>query len=58
MGVRKKGRRKIRCSDKLYIWYVQLDFDSPNYLLNVIAEDKTLILSCPQIGRASCRERV
>ena len=47
MGVRKKGRRKIRCSDKLYIWYVQLDFDSPNYLLNVIAEDKTLILSCP-----------
>lgn len=31
MGVRKKGRRKIRCSDKLYIWYVQLDFDSPNY---------------------------
>ena len=46
-GCKKKGRRKIRCSDKLYIWYVQLDFDSPNYLLNVIAEDKTLILSCP-----------
>ena len=47
MGIRKKGRRKIVCSDKLYIWYVDLDYDSPEYLLNIVAEDKSLILTCP-----------
>lgn len=47
MGVRKKGRRKIRCSDKSFVWFVKLDYDSPDYLLHIIAEDKTLILTCP-----------
>ncbi len=47
MSIRKKGRRKIVCSDKLYIWYVDLDYDSPEYLLNIVAEDKSLILTCP-----------
>lgn len=47
MGVRKKGRRKIRCSDKDFVWFVKLDDDSPDYILNIVAEDKTLILTCP-----------
>lgn len=47
MGVRKKGRRKIRCSDKAFVWFVELDYDSLDYHLHIIAEDKTLILICP-----------
>ncbi len=29
MGVGKKGRRKITYNDKLYVWYVALDCESP-----------------------------
>ena len=47
MGVAKKGRRKITVFDKKYIWYVELDYDSPYHILNIISEDKTLIISCP-----------
>lgn len=47
MSVRKKSRRKIQYNDKLYTWYVKLDYESPDYLLNVVAEDKSLILTCP-----------
>lgn len=47
MGVLKKGRRKIIVNEKSYLWYVELDYDSPYYILNVISEDKVLIISCP-----------
>lgn len=47
MGVGKKGRRKITYNDKLYVWYVALDCESPFYLLNIVSEDKSLILACP-----------
>lgn len=47
MGVRTKNRRKIRVNDDLYVWYVEQDYDSENYLLNIISEDKKLVLSVP-----------
>lgn len=47
MGVSKKGRRKITHKEKLYVWYVQEDKDYPCYCLNVISDDKQLVLSLP-----------
>lgn len=47
MGVRKKGRRKIICNNETYFWYVELDCDSPNHILNIISEDKQLLIACP-----------
>ena len=47
MSIRKKGRRKIVCGDKQCIWYVHFDDESPYCILNVAAEDKSLIISCP-----------
>ena len=47
MGVAKKGRRKITVSDRCYVWYVESDSESPYYILNIISDDKALILSCP-----------
>lgn len=47
MGVSKKGRRKITYNDKLYVWYIALDYDSPYYILNIVSEDKALVLACP-----------
>ena len=47
MGVMKKGRRKITVSDKSYVWYVGSDYDSPYHILNIVSDDKALILSCP-----------
>lgn len=47
MSVRKKGRRKIMHGDEKYVWYVELDYDSPYHILNVISEDKKLIIACP-----------
>jgi hypothetical protein len=47
MGVSKKGRRKIVVGDKIYFWNVEKDNDSPYYILNIISDDKYLILSCP-----------
>lgn len=47
MGVRKKGRRKIVCEQKTYIWYVSLDDESPYYILHIVSEDKQLVLACP-----------
>ena len=46
MSIRKKGRRNIVCGDKHYIWYVHFDNESPYCILNVEAEDKSLIISC------------
>lgn len=47
MGVLKKGRRKIVCNNATFIWYVELDYDSPYYILHIVSEDKALILACP-----------
>lgn len=47
MGVAEKGRRKFTVSDKRYVWYVELENDSPFHILNIMSEDKALILSCP-----------
>ena len=47
MGVRKKGRRKITVDDKVYIWYVSPDDESDYYLLNIVSEDKSYVLTCP-----------
>lgn len=47
MSVRKKGRRKIVCNGKLYSWYVALDEDSPYDVLNVVSDNKELIIACP-----------
>lgn len=47
MSVLTKGRRKIIVADKMYIWYVAEDDESPYYVLHIVSEDKRLILSCP-----------
>lgn len=47
MSVKKKGRRKITIDDNSYVWYVELDDDSPYYILNIVSEDKRYVLSCP-----------
>ncbi len=47
MSVRTKGRRKIIVNEKKYVWYVKLDSESPYHVLNIISEDKKLIISCP-----------
>ncbi len=46
MSIRTKGRRKILVGGRKYIWYV--GFEDPGYdHLNVVSDDKYLILSCP-----------
>lgn len=47
MAVCKKGRRKINVDNREYIWYVDLDDDSPYHMLHILSEDKALILACP-----------
>ena len=47
MSIRTKGRRKIVVGEKTYFWYVALDYDTPYDVLNIVSEDKSLILSCP-----------
>lgn len=47
MGVGKRSRRKICVENKKYVWYVSKDCDSPYDILNIISEDKSLIVSCP-----------
>ena len=47
MGSMGKGRRKIRVGDTEYIWYVEMDYDSPYHVLHIVSVDKHLILACP-----------
>ena len=47
MVVRGKGRRKISVGDTEYIWYVEMDYDSPYHILHIVSMDKHLILACP-----------
>ncbi len=47
MSVRTKGRRKIIVGGQTYIWYVTLDDDTGDNALNIVSNDKYMILSCP-----------
>lgn len=47
MSVSAKNRRKIIVKGQPYIWYIALDDDSEYYILNIVSDDKCLILSCP-----------
>lgn len=47
MSVKAKGRRRIVVENKNYVWYVKTDCDSPYYVLDIISDDKFLIVSCP-----------
>lgn len=47
MGVSKKGRRQITYKDREYVWYVEEDGDYPCYCLNIVSDDKHLIISLP-----------
>ncbi|MBQ3692616.1 MAG: hypothetical protein II931_04775 [Clostridia bacterium] len=47
MAVRKKGRRKIVRDGKNYVWFVNLDYESPLMLLHICAEDKSMVLVYP-----------
>jgi len=35
------------CDGKMYVWYVKEDDDHPCYALNIISQDKMLMLSYP-----------
>ncbi len=62
MGISVRKRRRIQYGGQNYIWWVvPNDDDCDQIYLNIISEDKKIILACPigdEIGRASCRERV
>lgn len=47
MAIRNKNKRKIVVENKLYVWYVDLDYDSPYNILHIASCNKSLILSCP-----------
>ena len=47
MSIRSKGRRKIIVDGQTYLWYIALDDESPYNILNIVSDDKYLILSCP-----------
>lgn len=47
MSVATKGKRKIEVDGRRYVWYVADDFDSAYKVLNVISEDKHVILTVP-----------
>lgn len=47
MGIRTKGKRRIIVRDQVYFWYIALDDDSSYSILNIVSDDKHLILSCP-----------
>ena len=47
MSIRRKGRCRIIVEDRRYTWYVAPDDDSPLLMLQIVSEDKYLILTCP-----------
>ncbi len=47
MSVSSKGKRKITVCNKIYLWKVALDDESGYYALNIVSDDKYLIISCP-----------
>ncbi len=51
MSVSSKGKRRIIVEGQTYFWNVALDDESDYYLLNIVSDDKTLVLSCPLKAR-------
>ena len=47
MGINKRYRRKINIDGVPFVWNVALDDDSSYTLLNIVSEDKSIILSVP-----------
>lgn len=47
MSVRTKNRRKIIVDNRLYLWYVALDNNSPYCIFHIVSDDKSVILDCP-----------
>lgn len=47
MGVLKSRKRKIICNDEEYYWYIAQDDDSECYLLEIVSNDKQLVLTFP-----------
>ena len=47
MAVRTKGRRKIICNGKKYIWHIKPGYDDPYHWLHIMAEDKSFYMICP-----------
>ena len=44
MAVRKRGRRRIVVNNRLFLWWVQEDNDSPNLVLYVVSQDKQFLV--------------
>ena len=44
MSISTKRRRKIIVGDRAYVWYVAPDDDSGYDVLNIVSDDKYLIL--------------
>lgn len=44
VGVRKKGRRRIRVGTREFVWFVAENDDGPGLVLTVVSEDKHMIL--------------
>ncbi len=40
MAIRMKNRRRIFVNDREFIWWVEEDCDSPDYILRIISPDK------------------
>ncbi len=47
MAVSLKNKRRIMVEGKKYVWSVGIDYDSPYFLCNIAACDKSIILSIP-----------
>ena len=43
----KKGNARFALKTRNTFGYVNEDYDSPYYILNIFSEDKSLIVSCP-----------
>lgn len=57
MGVRKKYKRKIVRSNRLFYWYVEPDIDDEGIIkLHIVSEDKKLIVTY-EVGQHSNKNK-
>ncbi|WP_256337953.1 hypothetical protein [Paenibacillus sp. 276b] len=57
MGVRKKYKRKIVRSNRLFYWYVEPDIDDEGIIkLHIVSEDKKLIVTY-EVGQHSVKNK-
>lgn len=53
MGVSAKGRRRISYQGQNYVWWVAPDGDDCDRIyLNIVAEDKSIVLACKLNGES------